>query len=68
MNDKTTTELVDELAIAHQQIVTLKKELELECSNESAAFLQDILNSISYPFYVIDVSDYRIVLANRATR
>jgi hypothetical protein len=38
-------------------------EQELRSRNE---FITNILNSLTHPFYVIDVSNYRIVLANPA--
>lgn len=35
--------------------------------NEQKTFLENVLNSLEHPFYVINVEDYTIALANRAS-
>ncbi len=75
-NNKSKEELVAEIQALQREYDSLK-ELCGRLSNGSVRngqhiegyleFLQKILESISYPFYVIDASDFNIVLANRQT-
>jgi len=56
--DKRTKELESEVAIR------IQKEQE---SLDKAHFLMEVIESLSHPFYVIDVNTYEIILANNAT-
>ncbi len=40
----------------------------LRSIDEQRRFLQDVIDAVQEPFYVIDVSNYRIMLANQAAR
>ncbi len=57
VNDRT-----QELMDANNSLEISKKE-----SQSQHEFLQNILNALSHPFYVIDAHTYKIVMANRAS-
>ncbi|MBC8466333.1 MAG: GAF domain-containing protein [Deltaproteobacteria bacterium] len=73
MEDKMKEQLVGELAELPQQVSELQRpETKLMWAkgqiDQHAAFLDLILESIPNPFYVINVSDYTIKLANSAAQ
>lgn len=45
-----------------------QREEATDALRKQKAYLQDVIDSIQAPFYVIDVKDYRIRLTNRAAR
>ncbi len=47
---------------------TEARETAIFATPSSVVPLQSVLDSLTYPFYVIDVADYRVRLANRAAR
>ncbi len=51
-----------ELAMLNNQLLESQREVE-----QRSNFLTTILNSLSHPFYVIDVKKHKILLANDAT-
>ena len=69
--DKTNEQLVKELKEMHRRVGELKAS-EAECKRmeerirDQTAFLNLVVESLPYPFYVIDASDYTIKLANSA--
>ena len=69
--DKTKEQLVRELKEMHRHVEELKTS-EAECKRmeerirDQTAFLNLVVESLPYPFYVIDASDYTIKLANSA--
>lgn len=54
-NNRQLSQEVEERRQAEQQV------------NKQMEFLHTVINSLPYPFYVIDAEDYRIVLANNLT-
>ena len=73
MEDKMKEQLVGELAELPQQVSELQRPgTRLMWAkgqiDQHAAFLDLILESIPNPFYVIDISDYTIKLANSAAQ
>lgn len=79
--DYITKPLQEEEVLArvrtHVQLQQQKKQLLQEIAERKAAeetihqhheFLTQVLDSLSHPFYVIDVQDYGIVMANSAAR
>jgi signal transduction histidine kinase len=68
---KTREQLIDELKELHGRLRRLEAS-EAECKHmegrvrKQTDFLNLILESLPYPFYVIDASDYTIKLANSA--
>ncbi len=52
--------------IALQFDAIADRKMKEQLMRESREFLVSILDSLSYPFYVIDVNDYRIKLMNQA--
>jgi len=71
--DKTKEQLIGELATLRKQIADLETS-EAECKRghekiqQQNEFLGRILDSLSYPFYVVDASDYTIRMANPAAK
>ncbi len=53
--------------VAVKTDITQRKAAEAQIRQQQA-FLQTVIDSIDAPFYVIDVKDYRILLANKAAR
>jgi PAS domain S-box-containing protein len=47
--------------------ITLRKQAE-EDKEEQLEFLENVLESLDHPFYVVDANDYTIKLANKAAR
>jgi len=73
MEDKLKEQRVEELAEFKQQFSELQKPGNSLVwakgqINQHATFLDLILESIPNPFYVIDVSDYTIKMANSAAQ
>jgi PAS domain S-box-containing protein len=73
MNDqeKTKEQLISELAELRQRIADLEKPgsgltWKKGAIDEQAVFLDQILDSLPNPFYVIDASDYTVKAANSA--
>jgi PAS domain S-box-containing protein len=72
-DDKTKEQLIQELKDLHGRLRKLemseagRKHME-ERIKEQSDFLNLVLESLPYPFYVIDASNYRIRLANSAAR
>lgn len=59
-----TSRLVETITTLESQMAGLKRaEEEIKRQNE---MLNNILNSLSHPFYVINADDYKIILANSA--
>ncbi len=57
---------VARVAVFERNITKLKKvEQEIKERNK---FLKDVIEALPHPFYVIDVKDYSIVLANSASK
>ncbi len=50
-----------------QKEIIERKQAEEEIQKQKK-FLEATFNSVTHPFYVIDVNDYSIILANQATR
>jgi PAS domain S-box-containing protein len=46
--------------------ISLQKQTEIQLKEQNA-FLQNVIESLPHPFYVIDIKDYSIVLANSAS-
>ena len=71
--EKTKEQLINELGELRQRIINLEstesdhKKLE-EKIQKQKKFLEATFNSLTHPFYVIDVNDYSIKLSNQATR
>lgn len=59
-----TSKLTETISSLEQQIVETKKaEDQITKQNE---LLNNVINSLTHPFYVIDANDYSIVMANSA--
>jgi len=54
-------------ALAIDRDVTQQKDAENRI-REQGKFLNDLLESVTHPFYVIDASDYRVIMSNSAAR
>ncbi len=73
MNDhlKTKAELIEELKSLRKRLAeetpSERKQEETEVQQHKA-FLELVLESLPYPFYVIDAQDYTIHLANSAAK
>jgi len=71
--DKTKRRLIKELEQIRQRISELE-ESETECqqaqktTQQQTEFLNNVLNTIPYTLYVIDVNDFIIKLANLVAR
>lgn len=73
VKDKSKEELLDELARVSEHIAELEAfkarceqaEVRITTQNE---FLNNVLEALNHPFYVLDVNDYSIKIANSAAR
>ncbi len=61
----TTTVLLISISITHRNDVRERENQSREIEKQNK-FLNDVVNSLSNPFYVINVADYSIALANEA--
>lgn len=71
MKDKTKAQLINELKKLRKQIVKLeksetKRKYSEEKLREQHEFMEKVLGSLTYPFYVIDIEDYTIKMENPA--
>jgi PAS domain S-box-containing protein len=73
----TFNQMLSQLQTRDQALADHRRHLEEEISErrqaemrvlEQREFLDSVMNSLSHPFYVIDVNDYTIKLANPAAR
>ncbi|MCK5434771.1 MAG: PAS domain-containing protein, partial [Dehalococcoidales bacterium] len=71
--DKSREQLINELLKMRQRLVKLevadteRKRAEQKIQQQSE-FLNSVLKSLTYPFYVIDANDYTIKMANPAAK
>ncbi len=71
--DKRSLSLRSELIQAHQRITELES-LERKCQlveselRQQNKFFHHVLESLTHPFYVLDASNYTIIMANSAAR
>jgi len=56
-----------EAAIEKSRLRTLRERADKELRNQKQ-FLETVIDSLPHPFYVIDVKDYSIILANKTAR
>lgn len=55
------------VVLARQRYMRAREEASAEILRQKA-YLQKVIDAVQSPFYVVDVKDYRIRLANRAAR
>ena len=71
--DKSREQLINELLKMRQRLVKLEVA-DTECKRagekiqQQNEFLNNVLKSLTYPFYVIDANDYTIKMANLAAK
>jgi signal transduction histidine kinase/CheY-like chemotaxis protein len=60
--EKKVRDRTAELAASNESLLASEKELQGQ-----KVFLENVLDSVSHPFYVINVADHSIAMANRAS-
>ena len=71
--EKTKEQLISELAALRQRITELeaseseRKQAEEKIQQQNR-FLKNVLDSLAYPFYVVDANDYTVEMANAAAK
>jgi len=71
--EKTKEQLISELVVLRQRLAELeaseseRKQAEEKIQQQNR-FLKNVLDSLAYPFYVVDANDYTVEMANAAAK